>query len=162
MSTAEHRDLVQLTAFKIGDEEYVVDILRVREVIRPVKITPVRRGPKFVDGVINLRGSVIPVVDMRRRFAIEEGDSRSRRIVILGVDGLTVGLIVDSVTEVVRVSRTSIQPAPGLLDGRRAPFFLGICVYKGRQLVLLSVRSIVDFDSEVTVATPEQVMRGGV
>ena len=63
-------EITQLTAFKVGDEEYVVDILRIREIIRPLPVTPVRRGPRFVEGVISLRGSVIPVVDMRRRFGL--------------------------------------------------------------------------------------------
>src|SRR5690242_10348609 len=105
MSTvvAHREEVVQLAAFVVGNEEYVVDILRVREIIRPQAITPVRRGPKFVEGVLNLRGEVIPVVDMRRRFGIPEADLPHRKVVIVWVEGRTVGLIVDSVTEVVRV-----------------------------------------------------------
>ena len=104
-------DIVQLTAFMVGDEEYVVDIQRVREIIRPTKITPVRRGPKFVEGVINLRGLVIPIIDLRRRFGVSVSPSSKERILIMSIGERVTGLVVDRVTEVVRVSRQSIRRA---------------------------------------------------
>src|SRR5258706_206791 len=111
---AKGEENVQLAAFCIGDEEYVIDIMRVREIIRPVAVTPVRKGPKFVEGVINLRGAVIPVVDLRRRFDLRADDHERRRILIIDVDMRTVGLVVDRITEVVRVSRSAIRTAPAL------------------------------------------------
>ena len=121
---ATSEDIVQLTAFKVGGEEYVVDILRIREIIKPLPITPVRRGPRFVEGVISLRGAIIPVVDMRRRFGVKpSADEELReRVIILVIDSRVVGLMVDKVTEVVRVPRTQIRPAPGLLADDQAPF----------------------------------------
>jgi purine-binding chemotaxis protein CheW len=156
----DSEDITQLTAFKVGDEEYVVDILRIREIIRPLPVTPVRRGPKFVEGVISLRGSVIPVVDMRRRFGLGplESDSAKRRVIILVIDGRVLGLIVDSVTEVVRVPRTSIRPAPGFLDADRAPYFMGVCYHKERILILLNVRNVVESNANINVMTPAEVM----
>ena len=153
-------EITQLTAFKVGDEEYVVDILRIREIIRPLPVTPVRRGPRFVEGVISLRGSVIPVVDMRRRFGLPplESDSSKRRVIILVIDGRVLGLIVDAVTEVVRVPKTSIRPAPGFLDADRAPYFMGVCHHKQRILILLNVRNVVESDEEINVMSPQQVM----
>ncbi len=153
-------EITQLTAFKVGDEEYVVDILRIREIIRPLPVTPVRRGPRFVEGVISLRGSVIPVVDMRRRFGLPplESDSSKRRVIILVIDGRVLGLIVDAVTEVVRVPKSSIRPAPGFLDADRAPYFMGVCHHKQRILILLNVRNVVESDEEINVMTPNQVM----
>ena len=152
--------IIQLTAFKVGDEEYVVDILRIREIIRPLPVTPVRRGPRFVEGVISLRGSVIPVVDMRLRFGLPplESDSSKRRVIILVIDGRVLGLIVDSVTEVVRVPRTSIRAAPGFLDAERAPYFMGVCHHRGRILVLLNVRNVVESDEDINLMTPAEVM----
>ena len=88
MSTMDRRDdgLVQLAAFRVGDEEYVIDIMRVREIIRPLPITSVRKGPKFVEGVINLRGAVIPIIDLRRRFDLPAEECPHRRIVIVMID----------------------------------------------------------------------------
>ena len=156
----ETEEITQLTAFKVGDEEYVVDILRIREIIRPLPVTPVRRGPKFVEGVISLRGSVIPVVDMRRRFGLGplETDSSKRRVIILVIDGRVLGLIVDAVTEVVRVPRSSIRPAPGFLDADRAPYFMGVCYHKERILILLNVRNVVESEEAINVMSAAEVM----
>jgi len=158
--TVSTEEITQLTAFKVGDEEYVVDILRIREIIRPLPVTPVRRGPKFVEGVISLRGSVIPVVDMRMRFNLPplETDSSKRRVIILVIDGRVLGLIVDAVTEVVRIPRTSIRPAPGFLDAERAPYFMGVCYHKERILILLNVRNVVESEQRIDLMTPAEIM----
>ena len=148
-TAATLEEIVQLTAFTVGDEEYVVDILRIREIIRPLPITPVRRGPEYVEGIISLRGSVIPVVDMRRRFGLVPEQSPRTRVIILIIDGRVLGLIVDSVTEVVRIPRSAIRPAPGILGAQRAPYFMGICHYKERFLILLNVRNIVESEEPI-------------
>ena len=159
-SQSLHDDIVQLTAFKVGDEEYVVDILRIREIIRPQSITPVRRGPRFCEGVISLRGSVIPIVDMRARFGLPplESESSKRRVIILVIDGRVLGMIVDAVTEVVRLPRTLIRPAPGLLDEEKAPYFMGVCNYRDRLLILLNVRSIVDSEEKIDILSADELM----
>jgi len=156
-------EIVQLTAFKVGNEEYVVDILRVREIIRPLQITPVRRGPAYVEGVICLRGSVIPVVDMRRRFGIagESETPRQQRVIILLIEGRVLGLVVDSVTDVVRLPRKSIRPAPGLLASDRAPYFMGVCHYRERILILLNVKSIVQSEEEIEPLKTEKFVALG-
>ena len=161
MSRERDDSIVQLAAFLVGDEEYVVDILRVREIIRPIKITPVRRGPKFVEGVINLRGAVIPVVDLRRRFGLSDGHQAHRKIVIVSVDRRTLGLLVDRVTEVVRVPRSTIRPAPGLLESGRAPYFLGVCHHKGRTLILLNVQNVIASDEEIDPPSVVEMAEGG-
>ncbi len=152
-------DVVQLTAFRVGTEEYVVDIMRVREIIRPVPVTKVRKGPKYVEGVINLRGEVIPVVDLRRRFDLPVQEHESRKIIILLVEGRTIGLIVDGVTEVARIPRRDIRPAPGLLTGEDAPYFLGVCQYKGRTLLLLNVKNVVQSDESIDIAAAHDMVR---
>ncbi len=156
-SGAQGNEVVQLAAFKVGEEEYVVDIMRVREIIRPVPVTPVRKGPRFVEGVINLRGTVIPVIDLRRRFDLPVVDSAERRIMIMSIEGRTIGVIVDAVTEVVRVPRGQIRPAPGLLEQDRAPFFLGVCQHRGRTLVLLNVKNVVASDEAIDLPTATEL-----
>jgi len=146
-------EIVQLAAFKVGNEEYVVDIMRVREIIRPVPITPVRKGPRFVEGIINLRGAVIPIIDLRRRFDLPALAHAQQKFVIVTVEGRTIGFVVDGVTEVVRVPKSAIRPAPGLLDPQSAPYFLGVCHHKARTLVLLNVKNVVA--SQESISPPE-------
>jgi purine-binding chemotaxis protein CheW len=153
--TSSRDEVVQLAAFRVGGEEYVVDIRRVREIIRVVPITPVRKGPQFVEGVINLRGSVIPIIDLRRRFELPQEESPQRKIIIMSIDGRVLGLMVDAVTEVVRVPRGSIRPAPGLLEAARAPYFLGVCHYRGRTLVLLNVKNVVTSEERIDLPSAQ-------
>ena len=158
MTTTEtdgHEERVQLAAFRVGTEEYVVDIRRVREIIRIVPITAVRKGPKFVEGVINLRGSVIPIIDLRRRFDLPPSDATDRKIMIMVIEGRALGLMVDGVTEVARVPRSAIRAAPGLLAPGRAPYFLGVCTYRGRTLILLNVKNVVASDERIDVPSAD-------
>lgn len=131
------RQEIQLACFRIGAEFYALDILRIREVIRPQKLTPVPKAPEFVEGVINLRGVVIPVVDLRKRFGSKiDGDGKKVRIIICVLAGKILGLVVDEVAEVRNYSRQEIQPAPQFLRGRGAEFFLGVC-RRGDDLVMI-------------------------
>ena len=157
---AQEARIIQLTAFRVGEEEYVVDIMRVREIIRPQPMTRVRKGPTYVEGVINLRGAVIPLVDMRRRFGLPAEDHPQCKIVILTVEGRTVGLVVDGVTEVVRVPREAIHAAPELLQVHRAPYFLGVCHHRGRTLILLNVKNIVRGDDAIDVPKARDMTKG--
>lgn len=152
-------DIAQLTAFRVGSEEYVVDIMRVREILRPMPITRVRKGPRYLEGVINLRGSVIPIIDLRRRFDLPCEQSAHTKIIILSVDGRVVGLVVDSVTDVVRVPRSSIRPAPGLLEADRAPYFMGVVTYRGRTLILLNVKNVVGSDEPLEPPSADELSR---
>ena len=110
--------------------------------------------------VSSVFGLCHPVVDMRRRFGLPplETDSSKRRVIILVIDGRVLGLIVDAVTEAVRVPKSSIRPAPGFLDADRAPYFMGVCHHKQRILILLNVRNVVESDEDITVMSPNQVM----
>ena len=131
------RQEIQLACFRIGAEYYGLDILRIREVIRPQKLTPVPKAPEFVEGVINLRGAVIPVVDLRKRFDTSpEAAGKKTRIIICVLAGKILGLVVDEVAEVCSYSRQEIQPAPQFLKGRGAEFFLGVC-RRGDDLVMI-------------------------
>jgi purine-binding chemotaxis protein CheW len=120
--------LAQLCTFRVGGEDYAVDIMRLREIITPLPVTPVPRAPSFVEGVIRLRGDVIPVVDVRRRLGLPvTPPTRKSKVLIVHVAGRRLGLLVDEVTEVLRIPRAEIRPAPGLVDGGGTRFFLGVC-----------------------------------
>ena len=106
-------DLIQLVTFRIGEEEFGVDILAVQEIIRLMQITMVPRAPAFIEGVINLRGKVIPVMDVRLRFHLPAVEYNDRTcVVVVCVADVTIGLVVDTVSEVVNIPESNISPPP--------------------------------------------------
>ena len=119
---------VQLCTFRIGGEDYALDIMRVREIIQPLPVTPVPRAPPFVEGVVRLRGEVVPIVDVRKRFGLPATPpTRKSKYLIVMVAGRRLGLVVDEVCEVLRLARADIRPAPDLVGQRGPRFFLGVC-----------------------------------
>ena len=110
-------ELRQLVCFKLGDEDFGVDIYNVQEINRMVEITKIPKSPDFVEGVINLRGQIIPVIDLRKRFGFDTLKERTKetRIVVVETGKATVGFIVDQVTEVLRIPAGSIEPTPELV-----------------------------------------------
>ena len=106
-------DLLQLVSFTIGEEEYGVDILCVQEINRMLNVTQVPNSPEYVDGVINLRGKVIPVIALRTRFGMPRIErTKDTRIVVVELIGKTVGFVVDGVSEVLRIPRSVTEPPP--------------------------------------------------
>ncbi len=141
------RDLLQLVSFNIGNEEFAVDILKVQEINRMAEITKVPKSPPFVEGVINLRGKVIPIVDLRKRFNLEERKTtKETRIIVVDMDGKVVGLIVDSVSEVLRLPADTIEPPPPIVAGIEAEYIKGVGKLDDRLLILLDLNKI--FSSE--------------
>ncbi len=145
---------VQLCTFRIGGEDYAIDIMRVREIIHPLPITPVPRAPPFVEGVIRLRGEVIPVLDARKRLGLPATPrGRKMRFLVVNVAGRRIGLVVDEVCEVLRIPRGDIRSAPPLGDPTGRRFFLGVCGGEGagrrgggtpRLRLLLNVKALLD------------------
>ena len=120
-------DVVELCAFQVGGAEYVIDLRRLREILQPLPITPVPRAPEYVEGVVDLRGEVIPVVDARKRLGVPERTGGRPKVLVLQLAGRVLGLVVDAVTGVVRLPRSAIGPPPPLLDGGGPRLFLGVC-----------------------------------
>lgn len=137
-------ELIQLVSFKLDAEEYGVDVLKVREIIRLPSITRVPNTPHYVEGVINLRGKVIPIMSIRRRFGLGEIENdKSTRIMVMDVDGELMGFIVDSVSEVIRVSEQEIQPPPPVAtSGIDQECMSGVINQPERLLVLLDLEKI--------------------
>ncbi|PNU20025.1 chemotaxis protein CheW [Geothermobacter hydrogeniphilus] len=151
--TAEVRRELQLACFRVGVLHYGLDIMRIREIIRPLKITPIPKSPTFVEGVINLRGAVIPIVDLRRRFDLDiPADDRRTRIIICALGGRVIGLKVDEVAEVRRYVRQDIQPAPHFIKGRDAEFFLGVCRKDDDLVMILDLDRVLSSEEKIDLA----------
>lgn len=136
-------DLLQLVGFKLGEEEFAVDILAVQEINRMVEITKVPKAPAFVEGVINLRGKIIPIIDLRKRFKMNDKTlSKETRIVVVNVEKSTIGLIVDSVSEVLRLPLSTLEPPPDLISGIDVEYIRGVGKLDKRLLILLDLNKI--------------------
>ncbi len=137
---SDDSSLIQLVTFKIGEEEFGVDILKVQEIIRMMPITKVPNAPDFVEGVINLRGKVIPVIDMRRRFGMSATTHDSQtRIKVMDLQGQIVGFVVDAVCEVLRIKESTIEPPPPVVAGIGAEYMRGVGKLEDRLLILLDL-----------------------
>jgi len=137
------KEVLQLVTFRLGKEEFSMDILKVQEIIRHMDLTRVPRTPDFVDGVINLRGRVIPVLDLRKRFGLPEGErTNETRIIVVDVDNRTVGLKVDAVSEVLRLPADTVEPPPSLVTGIESDYIRGVGKLDGRLIILLDVAKI--------------------
>ena len=133
----------QMVSFVIAGEEFGIDILKVREIIRLTPITRVPGTPEYVEGVINLRGQIVPVVDLRRRFRLPDSEAtRQSRIVVVELEDKVVGFIVDRVREVLHVDANLIGPAPELSASPFAACIMGIARLEDRLLILLDMEAV--------------------
>lgn len=136
---------LQLVTFGLGDEEFAVDILAVQEINRMMPLTRVPSSPPEVEGVINLRGKIIPVVDLRRRFGLEATKlSEQSRIVVVEVHTRVIGFIVDRVSEVLRISSKIVEPAPSMSCSVDSDFIAGVGKLPDRLLILLDLGKLFD------------------
>lgn len=137
-------ELLQLVSFKIDSEEYGIDILKVQEINRMPDITKVPQAPHYVDGVINLRGKVIPIINTRRKFNIAEKESdKDTRIVVVDIKGEVIGLVVDSVNEVLRIPHSIVEPPPNVTIDSGADYITGVARLDDRLLILLDLARLV-------------------
>ena len=146
---AEVKATQQLVGFVIGEELFGVDILTVQEIIRDAAITPIPDAPDFLEGVINLRGSIIPVIDLRKRLKLVriEDLKTDPWIVILAVEGRMTGFVVDRVTKVLTVPDASIKPPPDIVvAGLKSQYIQGVCKMDQRLLILLNFERILMVD----------------
>jgi len=147
-----HGDLLQLVSFHVGSEEFGLDILRVQEIIRVQQLTRVPNSPGFVEGVINLRGKVIPVISLRKIFGLPSAEhDKQTRIVVIEVSRTVVGFLVDSVSEVLRVPADTVEPPPRLGKVKRE-YVSGVGKLEDRLLILLDVDRLMT-DSEAHFAS---------
>ena len=141
-------ELLQLVTFGIGDEEFGVDILRVQEIIRTMEITKVPRAQDFVEGVINLRGKVIPIIDLRRRFGLpSRKHDKHTRIIVIELYDIIVGFVVDSVSEVLRIPASTVETPPSVVSGVEAEYIRGVGKLQDRLLILIDLDRLLSTES---------------
>ena len=145
-------DELQLVSFNIGSEEFGVDILKVQEINRMVEITRVPQAPHFVEGVINLRGKVIPIIDLRKRFGLDVREyDKNTRIVVVDINGTIMGMIVDAVSEVLRLPSNAIEPPPEIVTGVNAAYIKGVARLDDRLLIFLDLSKVIDATELATI-----------
>jgi len=152
---------VQLVAFTLGSEQYGVEIDQVREIIRKRAITPVPQQPSYVEGVINVRGTIIPVVNLRKRFELQREESLSPHTIIVQSGVGLMGMLVDAVSEVIRIPSNQIYPPPSVTKGIDTVYLRGICRINDRLLIYLDVEKVVRASPAgrtANIHTPRQKM----
>lgn len=137
----------QMVLFELGSETYGLDIATVHEIIRMQPITKVPKAPVYVEGVINLRGKVIPVIDIGKRFGFEKTEkAKNNRIVVVYLQDTTLGIIVDAVTEVVRIPNDSIEPVSDIVTTGNSDYLLGIAKLGDKMVILLALEKLLSAD----------------
>ena len=138
----------QMVLFKLGSETYGLDIATVHEIIRMQPITKVPKAPFYVEGVINLRGKVIPVIDMGKRFGLEKVENnKNNRIVVVNIQDTILGIIVDAVTEVIRIPMDSIEPVSDIITAANSDYLLGIAKLTDKMVILLELDKLLSGDN---------------
>lgn len=144
--------------FQLKDEEYGLEILKVREIMGIMDITTVPQTPAYVKGVINLRGQVIPVIDLRLKFGMEKGTYDKRTcIVVVNVDGLQMGIVVDTVSEVMDIESDAIEATPSFGTKLRTDYILGMGKVQGTVKILLDIGEVLTAEDMVMI---EEIAKG--
>ena len=145
--------VLQFVGFRLGDEDYAIAITKIQEIILMKPITRLPQTPDYIEGLINLSGSVIPVVSLRKRFEMPAHDlDEETRTIVVNVHDKTVGCIVDAVTRVMRINRDQIQPSPLGSAGASCRYVSGLARVDDRLLIMLDVEKLFQFDEPALIA----------
>ncbi len=134
---------LQMVGFRIGRETFALPIAAVHEIVRPPEITAVPHAAEYVEGVINLRGRILPVIDLRRRFgATQIENTRKNRILVVNSDGRLIGLMVDAASEVLKLAPGQIEPPPEVFGEAETSYVTGVAKYQGRLIIVVDLKKI--------------------
>jgi len=143
---------MQLVSFRLAQEEYGIEITKIQEIILMGEITRVPQTPHYIKGLINLRSTVIPIVDLRLRFGMSEEEvTDETRIMVVNVVGKTIGIIVDAVSEVLRVNEEQIAPPPPTVAGLGQEYLTGLVKFDSRLLIMLDIDQILGEEGNAAV-----------
>jgi len=144
---AKTAEELQLVVFSLGREEFAVEVTQVREIMRMEEITRMPKSPPFVEGIINLRGQIIAVVDLAKRLNLEAAEKGAEtRIIVVEAEDVKVGMIVDSVSEVLRVSAEEVEASPTLAADMSAAYIQGVVKKDNRLIILLDLTKVLSLD----------------
>lgn len=147
-SNSQTGEQLQLVSFSVGEELFAVDILRVQEINRMMALTKVPQSPDGVEGVINLRGRIIPVLDLRVQFGFPRAEHNEHtRIVVVEVSGQTVGFVVDSVHEVMRIQSSIVEPNPQMSTSIDSSFVSGVAKLDDQLLIMIELDNLLSPES---------------
>jgi len=137
---------LQVVTFRVGNEDYGLHIMRVQEIIRVIEAVKVPKAPAYVEGVINLRGKIIPIIDLRKRMmkAITSYSDASR-IIVVDTGGRLAGLVVDAVIDVIMLNGDDVEPCPSIDDAKRSDYIIGVGRQGDRLITVLSLESLLKF-----------------
>lgn len=142
--TATSAELLQLVSFLLGNEEFGVDIVCVQEINRMLDLTKIPNSPDYVDGVANLRGRVIPVIDLRHKLGLPKKEhDNNTRIIVVEVNNKTIGFIVDSVKEVLRIPVSIMENPPEIASGINSEYIKSVGKLEDRLLILIDLEKII-------------------
>ena len=146
-------DVMQFVGFRIGQAAYALPIAAVREIVRPPEITAVPQSADDLAGVMNLRGRIVPVIDLRKRFQQASVNTPKSRVLVMSLDANLVGMLVDSASEVLKIASAEIEPGPNLLGDSQESYVTGVAKYNGRLVVLLDPKKLLPQAERSELAT---------
>lgn len=142
----------QFVIFRLGDEKYAVDILNVGGISEFLEVTKVPNAPPFIDGIINLRGDIIPIVNLKKRFNIPEKKVDSdTRIIINNINGKDIGFVVDEASQVINIDEADIEDAPDIIKGADRQYIAGVGKVNNQIVILLNLEKILNDDEKKAV-----------
>ncbi|MCK4809325.1 MAG: purine-binding chemotaxis protein CheW [Candidatus Omnitrophica bacterium] len=163
--TGKQAEIIQLVVFRLGDEEFGVQINKVKEIVRLIPITPIPKAPKFIEGIVNLRGEILAVIDLSKRLDIPSKPRSERtRIVVIEINENIVGMIVDEVSEVLNIPLSNIEKTPQVIESDiKQKYITSVGKLKDRLLILIDLAAILSLKEveevknlEIKKTTPEK------
>lgn len=139
-----NEEIIELMGCMLGDEEYAIDIMRIKEITPLFEMTPIPRAPSYILGILSLRGNIIPVFDARKKIGLPANEATDRtRIIVLKNEDEQVGILVDSITSAAQISARSIEPPPPVIKGVDADYIDGVGRYNGRMMIIMNIDEII-------------------
>lgn len=157
MTAIKIEEFLQFVTFEMEGEEFAVDVLRVQEIIRPAEVTDLPHCPDFLDGLINLRGKVILIINLRKRFNYPQVEPKSEnRVIVVDIDGEIIGLYVDEVSEILRISPDVVEPIPVVENKTEKEYLSGMAQIDDRIVVIIDVDKILNANMKQALGSLEK------
>ncbi len=144
VAEAANDRMTEVMGFKLGEEEYAIDIMRIKEITPFFELTPIPRAPSYILGILSLRGNIIPVFDVKKKMGLPVTELTGKtRIIVLKNDDEQVGVLVDAITSAAQIPEKSIEPPPPIIKGVEAEYIIGIGQYRGRMMIIMNIDEII-------------------